>query len=83
MSSLIVIFGITCRLFLFPANGIFIFPGCDFVVPPGTTRIVVCMHYDATPDTAGHFRLITGRAPGHTFSRTQSNPLLHDLMPEN
>jgi thiosulfate reductase/polysulfide reductase chain A len=32
---------------------------------------------------AGHFRLITGRAPGHTFSRTQTNPLLHDLMPEN
>ena len=31
----------------------------------------------------GHFRLITGRAPVHTFSRTQSNPLLHDLMPEN
>jgi ferredoxin len=31
----------------------------------------------------GHFRLITGRAPGHTFSRTQTNPLLHDLMPEN
>ena len=37
-------------------------------------------HPDAPP---GHFRLITGRAPGHTFSRTQSNPLLHDLMPEN
>lgn len=32
---------------------------------------------------AGYFRLITGRAPGHTFSRTQTNPLLHDLMPEN
>lgn len=32
---------------------------------------------------AGHFRLITGRAPVHTFSRTQSNPFLHDLMPEN
>ena len=31
----------------------------------------------------GHFRLITGRAPVHTFSRTQTNPLLHDLMPEN
>ncbi len=31
----------------------------------------------------GHFRLITGRAPVHTFSRTQSNPLLSDLMPEN
>ena len=37
-------------------------------------------HPDAPP---GHFRLITGRAPGHTFSRTQTNPLLHDLMPEN
>ncbi|MDP1648146.1 MAG: molybdopterin-dependent oxidoreductase [Rubrivivax sp.] len=31
----------------------------------------------------GHFRVITGRAPGHTFSRTQTNPFLHDLMPEN
>jgi thiosulfate reductase / polysulfide reductase chain A len=31
----------------------------------------------------GYFPLITGRAPVHTFSRTQSNPLLHDLMPEN
>ena len=28
----------------------------------------------------GYFRLITGRAPVHTFSRTQNNPLLHDLM---
>jgi thiosulfate reductase/polysulfide reductase chain A len=27
--------------------------------------------------------LITGRAPVHTFSRTQSNPLLASLMPEN
>lgn len=31
----------------------------------------------------GFFPLITGRAPVHTFSRTQTNPLLHDLMPEN
>jgi thiosulfate reductase/polysulfide reductase chain A len=31
----------------------------------------------------GYFRLITGRSPVHTFSRTQSNPLLHDLMHEN
>ena len=31
----------------------------------------------------GYFRLVTGRAPVHTFSRTQTNPLLHDLMPEN
>jgi len=31
----------------------------------------------------GHFRLITGRAPVHTFSRTQTNPLLSGLMREN
>ena len=31
----------------------------------------------------GYFRLITGRAPVHTFSRTQTNPLLSDLMREN
>ena len=32
---------------------------------------------------ADHFRLITGRSPVHTFSRTQSNPLLHDLVSDN
>ena len=32
---------------------------------------------------AGYFRLITGRAPVHTFSRTQTNPLLQDMMREN
>jgi thiosulfate reductase/polysulfide reductase chain A len=32
---------------------------------------------------AGHFRLITGRSPVHTFSRTQSNPYLADLVREN
>ncbi|HYQ98610.1 MAG TPA: molybdopterin-dependent oxidoreductase [Casimicrobiaceae bacterium] len=31
----------------------------------------------------GFFPLVTGRAPVHTFSRTQNNPLLHPLMPEN
>jgi thiosulfate reductase/polysulfide reductase chain A len=35
------------------------------------------------PIPEGAFRLITGRAPVHTFSRTQTNPLLHGLMPEN
>jgi thiosulfate reductase/polysulfide reductase chain A len=37
------------------------------------------------PDKApeGYFPLITGRAPVHTFSRTQSNPYLADLMGEN
>jgi thiosulfate reductase/polysulfide reductase chain A len=39
----------------------------------------------APPDPAppGFYRLVTGRAPVHTFSRTQTNPLLSDLMPEN
>lgn len=37
-------------------------------------------HPEAPP---GFFRLITGRAPVHSFSRTHSNPLLHDLMPDN
>jgi thiosulfate reductase / polysulfide reductase chain A len=32
---------------------------------------------------AGHLRLITGRAPVHTFSRTQTNPLLQELMRDN
>lgn len=32
---------------------------------------------------AGYFRLIFGRAPVHTFSRTQSNPILRDMMEEN
>ncbi len=40
--------------------------------------------YTKRPEApAGHFRLITGRAPVHTFSRTQSNPLLTGLMREN
>lgn len=32
---------------------------------------------------AGFFRLLFGRAPMHSFSRTQTNPLLSELMPEN
>jgi thiosulfate reductase/polysulfide reductase chain A len=36
---------------------------------------------EAPPD--GAFRLLFGRAPMHSFSRTQSNPILHDGMPEN
>jgi len=31
----------------------------------------------------GAYRLITGRAPMHTFSRTIGNPRLAELMPEN
>lgn len=36
---------------------------------------------DAGPK--GSYRLITGRAPAHTFSRTVGNPRLAELMPEN
>ncbi len=32
---------------------------------------------------AGSFRLLFGRSPVHSFGRTQSNPLLHEMMPEN
>jgi thiosulfate reductase/polysulfide reductase chain A len=40
--------------------------------------------YTAPPQAPqGYFPLITGRAPVHTFSRTQSNPYLASLMPEN
>ena len=31
----------------------------------------------------GYFRLLFGRAPVHTFSRTQTNPILDDAMSEN
>ncbi|MBS4035562.1 MAG: molybdopterin-dependent oxidoreductase [Ignavibacterium sp.] len=31
----------------------------------------------------GYFRLLYGRAPVHSFSRTQTNPVLMDMMDEN
>jgi thiosulfate reductase/polysulfide reductase chain A len=31
----------------------------------------------------GHFRLLYGRSPVHSFSRTQTNPLLREMMPTN
>ena len=40
--------------------------------------------YTAHPEPpAGYFRLLFGRAPVHTFSRTQTNPILHEAMPDN
>ena len=46
--------------------------------------------FDAVPKftrhergSKGYYCLITGRCPVHTFSRTQSNPLLRDLVVEN
>ena len=35
------------------------------------------------PPPDGAFRLLFGRAPVHSFSRTQTNPILHDGMAEN
>lgn len=35
------------------------------------------------PCPTGAYRLLTGRAPTHSFSRTQTNPILHEVMPEN
>jgi len=35
------------------------------------------------PAPEGFFRLITGRAAQHTFSRTINNPMLSELYPEN
>jgi len=32
---------------------------------------------------AGFFRLLYGRSPVHTFSRTQNTPILNELYPEN
>jgi thiosulfate reductase/polysulfide reductase chain A len=40
--------------------------------------------YTRPPDgPAGYLRLLYGRAPVHSFSRTQSNPILSDAMNEN
>ena len=35
------------------------------------------------PGPPGTFRLLYGRSPVHSFSRTQTNPLLHEMMAEN
>ena len=40
--------------------------------------------YEKPPDPpAGYFRLLYGRSPVHSFSRTQSNRVLADMMDEN
>jgi len=35
------------------------------------------------PGPPGTFRLLYGRSPVHSFSRTQTNPVLHEMMAEN
>jgi thiosulfate reductase / polysulfide reductase chain A len=40
--------------------------------------------YEPQPDPPGeHYRLLYGRSPVHTFSRTHNNPLLMDMHGEN
>jgi thiosulfate reductase/polysulfide reductase chain A len=48
------------------------------------------LHFDPMPiyrapqqPPSGYLRLIYGRAPMHSFGRTQNNAWLYDLMPEN
>ncbi len=38
-------------------------------------------HHEEPPE--GYFRLLYGRAPTHTFTRTSNNPILHQTMKEN
>ncbi len=40
--------------------------------------------YEPTAEPpAGHFRLLYGRHPAHTFAKTQNTPVLFNLYPEN
>jgi len=40
--------------------------------------------YEPTDEPpAGYYRLLYGRAPAHTFARTQNTPVLADVYPEN
>jgi thiosulfate reductase/polysulfide reductase chain A len=68
--------------------------GTPFVLTGGKIRIYCeelaraghdpLPRYEPTPDPPeGYFRLLYGRAPVHTFARTQNNPVLARLMPEN
>ena len=40
--------------------------------------------YEPTDEPpTGYYRLLYGRAPAHTFARTQNTPVLNDVYPEN
>jgi thiosulfate reductase/polysulfide reductase chain A len=47
----------------------------------GFDPLPVYTPHEEPPD--GYYRLIYGRAPSHTFSRTSNNPNLTDIMDEN
>ncbi len=43
----------------------------------------VPVYHRPPPAPPGSYRLLFGRSPVHSFSRTQSNRILSDMMPEN
>ena len=53
----------------------------DQLAEKGFDPVPKYTRHPQAPD--GYFRVITGRAPVHSFTRTQSNPYLQDLMHEN
>ncbi len=77
-------------------DSLYIQPGEDFFFNTNTGKIelysteLAAEGFDPMPvytkhkqPDSGFYRLIYGRAPMHTFSRTQNNPNLNDLMDEN
>ncbi|MDH7604332.1 MAG: molybdopterin-dependent oxidoreductase, partial [Melioribacter sp.] len=79
-----------------PKNPIYIEDGIEpeFATPSGKIEFysLQLLHagFDPVPKykrpeepPAGYYRLLFGRAPVHSFSRTQSNPILMDMMEEN
>lgn len=53
----------------------------EYLASAGFDPLPVYVTHEEPP--AGFYRLIYGRAPMHTFSRTANNPNLTDLMDEN
>jgi len=83
---------------IFPRNNpnLYLVEGQDYQFPTASGKIELYAegfgeagfdplpNYTAHPEPKeGYYRLIYGRAPMHTFSRTSNNALLADLMDEN
>lgn len=78
------------------SGGLYLLPGEDYSFNTNTGKIELystelqAEGFDPMPvytaheePPQGYYRLIYGRAPMHTFSRTANNPNLTDLMEEN
>jgi thiosulfate reductase/polysulfide reductase chain A len=77
-------------------NPVYLAPGEAYAFPTPSGKIELYSHQLAeqgfdplpryrAPESApnGFYRLIYGRMPAHSFSRTTNNPLLFQIMPEN